>query len=80
MTTDGNNLYVIDTGTYKIRKINIATTEVTTLAGSGDRMDSVGSTSAAGFYFSNSSIGSGIVYVPTYGLFMGSTFGVKKID
>ena len=35
IATDGSNLYVSDCGNNKIRKINIATGEVTTLAGSG---------------------------------------------
>lgn len=33
ITTDGNNLYVVDSDNATIRKINIATSEVTTLAG-----------------------------------------------
>ncbi len=33
LTTDGSNLYVLDTGNHTIRKIVIATEEVTTLAG-----------------------------------------------
>jgi len=35
IATDGGNLYVSDSGNNKIRKINIATGEVSTLAGSG---------------------------------------------
>lgn len=35
ITTDGVNLYVADTGSNKIRKVVIATAEVSTLAGSG---------------------------------------------
>lgn len=35
IATDGSSLYVSDSGNNKIRKINIATGEVTTLAGSG---------------------------------------------
>ncbi len=34
ITTDGTNLYVADLGSHTIRKVVIATTEVTTLAGS----------------------------------------------
>lgn len=36
VTTDGINLYVADSGNNKIRRINIATAEVSTLAGSGN--------------------------------------------
>jgi NHL repeat len=45
LTTDGTNLYVADTGNNEIRKIVIATTEVSTLAGLGvpGSMDGVGS-------------------------------------
>ncbi len=35
ITTDGGNLYVVDSGNHKIRKIVIATGVVSTLAGSG---------------------------------------------
>ena len=35
VTTDGTNLYVADSGNRKIRKIEIATGAVTTLAGTG---------------------------------------------
>jgi len=34
ITTDGNNLYVTDYGNYTIRKVSIATGQVTTIAGS----------------------------------------------
>jgi sugar lactone lactonase YvrE len=54
VTTDGSNLYVADTGVHKIRKIVIATGEVTTLAGSGKKgsIDAIGM--AATFNFPNS--------------------------
>jgi hypothetical protein len=50
ITTDGVNLYVADTGNSTIRKIIIASGEVTTLAGSGERRGSTdGIGSAARF-------------------------------
>jgi len=44
ITTDGENLYVVDAGSHKVRQIVIATGDVTTVAGSG----SVGATDASG--------------------------------
>ena len=35
ITTDGNNLYVTDSNNYTIRKVSIATGQVTTIAGKG---------------------------------------------
>lgn len=35
VTTDGTNLYVVDSGNHRIRKIVITTSQVTTLAGAG---------------------------------------------
>lgn len=50
ITTDGTNLYVTDTGNNTIRKVMIATGEVTTLAGSDDSWGSTdGIGAAAGF-------------------------------
>jgi sugar lactone lactonase YvrE len=51
ITNDGANLYVADTFNNKIRKIEIATGLVTTLAGSGLRDNSDGTGAAAGFYY-----------------------------
>lgn len=52
ITTDGTNLYVADEGNYTIRKIVIATAEVTTLAGTagmyGDK-DGTGTDALFGF-------------------------------
>lgn len=49
VTTDGSNLYVSDYSNHKIRKIVIATGEVTTLAGSGSSGAADGVGSAASF-------------------------------
>lgn len=49
ITTDGHNLYVVDTFYNKIRKIVIATGEVTTLAGSGKKGATDGTGAAASF-------------------------------
>ena len=35
VTTDGANLYVVDAGNHKVRKVVISTAEVSTVAGSG---------------------------------------------
>lgn len=48
VTTDGDNLYVTDTGNYTVRKIVIATGQVKTLAGTARGADGVGA--AASFY------------------------------
>jgi sugar lactone lactonase YvrE len=50
ITTDGTHLYVADTGNNKIRKIEIATGVVTTLAGSGSFRSVDGTGAAASFY------------------------------
>ena len=49
ITTDGTNLYVADTYNYTIRKIVIATSAVTTLAGSGSAGSADGNGTAATF-------------------------------
>lgn len=51
ITTDGTNLYVVDTPNFRIRKIVIATGEVTTLAGSDVRGFNDGLGGAAAFRF-----------------------------
>ncbi|MBT0662945.1 hypothetical protein KI809_01425 [Geobacter pelophilus] len=54
ITTDGTNLYVADRSNYTIRKIVIATGEVTTLAGSAGVAGSTdGTGSSARFYVPN---------------------------
>lgn len=50
ITTDGTNLYVVDSAGYKIRKIVIATGVVTTLAGNGTNGPVDGIGLAAGFW------------------------------
>ncbi|HEX7764187.1 MAG TPA: hypothetical protein VF433_11330, partial [Cellvibrio sp.] len=42
IATDGTHLYVADTGNHKIRKVEIATSAVTTLAGIGPSVDGTG--------------------------------------
>jgi DNA-binding beta-propeller fold protein YncE len=49
ITTDGRNLYVTDTGNNLIRKIDLASNAVTTLAGSGSVGSANGSSTAASF-------------------------------
>jgi sugar lactone lactonase YvrE len=49
ITTDGVNLYVVDAGNNKIRKLVIASGVVTTLAGSGNPGAQDGSATAASF-------------------------------
>jgi hypothetical protein len=50
ITTDGTNLYVVDTSNNLIRKIVISTGAVTTLAGSGSRGSANGTGTSASFY------------------------------
>ncbi|MEI6306059.1 MAG: hypothetical protein WCP33_04485 [Deltaproteobacteria bacterium] len=51
ITTDGTNLYVVDSGNHTIRRIVIATKEVTTFAGTAGSYGSVdGKGTAAKFY------------------------------
>ena len=49
ITTDGSNLYVVDAYNHLIRKVVIATAEVTTLAGSGVRGSAEGVGKSASF-------------------------------
>ncbi|SVB99016.1 uncharacterized protein METZ01_LOCUS251870, partial [marine metagenome] len=49
ITTDGTNLYVVDSNNHKIRKIAISTGAVTTLAGSGSQGSADGTGTAATF-------------------------------
>nr|WP_324257862.1 hypothetical protein [Cellvibrio fontiphilus] len=51
ITTDGTYLYVADTDNHKIRKIEIATAVVTTLAGRGSRGSADGIGTAASFHY-----------------------------
>jgi len=52
ITTDGTNLYVADTGNHTIRRIVIATGEVTTLGGTAATFGSANGTGAAArFYY-----------------------------
>lgn len=51
ITTDGSNLYVTDYGNSKIRKIEITTGIVTTIAGSGTSASVDGTSTAASFSY-----------------------------
>lgn len=51
ITTDGAHLYVTDSDYSKIRKIEIATSVVTTLAGTGSDGSADGTGAAASFYY-----------------------------
>jgi len=51
ITTDGKNLYVVDSGNHKIRKITIATGAVSTLAGSGAQGKKDGTATDASFQY-----------------------------
>ena len=53
------NLYVSDASNHRIRKINLATGEVTTLAGNGSRALADGSATSASFQVPNFIIGDG---------------------
>ena len=59
ITTDGTNLYVMDTNNHKIRKIVISTGEVTTLAGSGEMGSEDGTGILASFKYPHYAITSG---------------------
>jgi hypothetical protein len=77
ITTDGTNLYIADTDNHTIRKIVIATAEVTTLAGTAGQPGSDnGMGAAARFYFP-----SGITTDGTY-LYVTDTSNhtIRKID
>ena len=52
LATDGTNLYVTDSGNYTIRKVSIATGEVTTLAGTPGLYGTVDGTGPAARFFS----------------------------
>ena len=56
IATDGTNLYVADTGNHLIRKVEIATGAVTTLAGSADAAGSIDGTETAARFFHPSGI------------------------
>ena len=60
ITTDGNNLYITDQSNYRIRKIEIKTGVVTTIAGSGNNTYLDGTGSAAGFVTPSGIITDGI--------------------
>ena len=51
LAIDGTNLYVADTGNYRVRKIVISTGAVTTLAGSGSRNFADGTGTSAHFNY-----------------------------
>jgi hypothetical protein len=61
LTSDGINLYIADTGNHTIRKISIATGEVTTIAGKAGTPGGVdGTGSEARFYSPSGITGDGI--------------------
>jgi len=70
--TDGTNLYVADTNNYTIRKIVIATGEVTTLAGqagvsgSSDSTDGTGATASFALPFGITTDGTNLYVADTY--------------
>jgi len=51
ITTDGTNLYVVDTSNHLIRKIVISTGAVTTVAGTGSSGSANGTGTSASFYY-----------------------------
>ena len=76
ITTDGTSLYVSDYANNKIRKIEIATGVVTTLAGSGKAGSADGTGSAASFSYPEGITTDGRnLYVPEYG-----TGKIRKIQ
>jgi len=54
IATDGAYFYVTDSGSHKIRKIEIATGVVATLAGSGSQGSADGTAAVASFYYPSS--------------------------
>jgi hypothetical protein len=82
ITTDNTNLYVGDTSNHTIRKIVIATGEVTTLAGSAGNAGNVDGTGAAAqFNFPTGITTDGTNLFLTDGLstVLGGTVGVRKV-
>jgi len=74
IATDGTYLYVADTDNYKIRKVEIATSIVTTLAGSGATGSADGTGAAASF-----SQPQGITTDGTY-LYVADSAEIRKIE
>jgi sugar lactone lactonase YvrE len=75
ITSDGTNLYVVDSGNHTIRKIVIATGVVTTIAGTAGRADNNdGARAIASFFFPTS--------IATDGthLYVTSGMAIRKVD
>jgi sugar lactone lactonase YvrE len=69
ITTEGTNLYVADSGNHTIRKIVIATVEVTTLAGTAGSSGSADGTGTAALFNNPLGVASDVndVYVADFG-------------
>uniref|UniRef100_A0A0D3J9M3 SMP-30/Gluconolactonase/LRE-like region domain-containing protein n=1 Tax=Emiliania huxleyi (strain CCMP1516) TaxID=280463 RepID=A0A0D3J9M3_EMIH1 len=74
ISPDGGALFVVDQGSHKIRRVEVATGEVTTIAGSGTRGSTDGVGDAAQFYNP-----CGIAIRPDAGALFVADFGNHKI-
>jgi sugar lactone lactonase YvrE len=76
ITTDGTSLYVVDTDNHSIRKIEMATGVVTTLAGSGSygNTDGVGTAASFGYPAGITTDGTNLYVADTY------NHSIRKIE